>query len=133
MTAGIQVFEHDSRAWTLKRFGTSNAGIPAAKGIYILTHLTTFEGFPVQWECVYVGRSKNLRRRLDEHTLRTEVHPRLRRYIARHHDTMWIWYTSQLMSHSLEDLEESIIKHLRPRFNAIHNTAGSQSNKESET
>ena len=52
MTAGIQEFERGSRAWNLKRLGTSNASVPGTPGIYVLSHLTTFEGFPVQWEHV---------------------------------------------------------------------------------
>ena len=132
MTAGTQVFERDSRPWNLKRLGTSNLVVPATQGIYVLSHLTTFEGFPVQWEHVYVGRTIDLRRRLDEHTPHAEAEPRIRRYIVRHLDTMWVWYTTQLMLLSLEELERSIIRRIQPRFNVVHNASVSQSIEENE-
>ena len=124
MTPSMRVYEPRSRGWNLKRFTTSSTRVPPAPGVYVLSKLDTAEGLPVSWKHVYVGKSENLRRRLDQHTLQTEVHEELREYMGDHHHALWIWYTTNLLSRSLRDLEIALIKHLRPEFNRQHNPSG---------
>ena len=71
----MRIFEPRSSGWNLKRFVTSTTQVPPIPGIYVLSELHTAEGLPTAWDHVYTGRSKDLRRRLDQHTTRTEVRP----------------------------------------------------------
>lgn len=75
MTPSMRVYEPGSRGWNLKRFTTSSTRVPAAPGIYVLSKLGTAEGLPVSWKHVYVGKSENLRRRLDQFEHLVETYP----------------------------------------------------------
>ena len=120
MSPSMRVYEPGSRGWNLKRFSTSSTRVPASAGIYVLSQLHTVEGLPTSWRHVYVGKSENLRRRLDQHTMHTEVHSKLRDFMETHHRALWIWYTTNLLSYTLTNLEIALIRSLRPPFNRQH-------------
>ena len=60
----MRIYEPGSRGWKLKRFVTSTTQVPPIPGIYVLSKLHTAEGLPTSWNHVYIGQSKDLRRRL---------------------------------------------------------------------
>ncbi len=117
----MRIYEPGSRGWKLKRFVTSTTQVPPIPGIYVLSQLHTAEGLPISWNHVYIGQSKNLRRRLDQHTMRTEVRPELHRFMEVCHNGLWVWYTTDVETDTLSDLEIVLIRQLRPRFNRLHN------------
>lgn len=117
----MRLFEPGSRSWKLKRFVTSTTQVPPIPGIYVLSQLHATEGLPTSWNHIYVGQAKQLRRRLDQHTLRTEVHPELHRFMEVYHSSLWVWYTTDVDRDALNDLEIVLIKRLRPKFNTRHN------------
>ena len=117
----MRIYEPGSRSWQLKRFVTSTTQVPAISGIYVLSELRTTEGLPISWNHVYIGQSNNLRRRLDQHTMRTEVHAELYRFMEDHHNSLWVWYTTDVEADALNDLEIALIRQLRPSFNRRHN------------
>ncbi len=117
----MRIYEPGSRGWKLKRFVTSTTQVPPIPGIYVLSQLHTAEGLPTSWNHVYIGQSKNLRRRLDQHTMRTEVRPELHRFMEACHNGLWVWYTTDVDTDTLSDLEIVLIRQLRPRFNRLHN------------
>ena len=81
----------------------------------------TAEGLPTSWNHIYIGQSKDLRRRLDQHTMRTEVRTELHRFMEIYQYSLWVWYTSDVNADALSDLETVSIRHLRPKFNRLHN------------
>ena len=117
----MRIYEPGSRGWKLKRFVTSTTQVPPIPGIYVLSQLHTAEGLPTSWDHVYVGQAGDLRRRLDQHTMRTEVRPELHRFMEVYHDSLWVWYTTDVAAAALSDLEIVLIKQLQPRFNRLHN------------
>ena len=117
----MRIYEPGSRGWKLKRFVTSTTQVPPISGIYVLSQLHTAEGLPISWDHVYVGQAKDLRRRLDQHTMRTEVRPELHRFMEVYHNSLWVWYTTDVAADALSDLEIVLIKQLRPSFNRRHN------------
>ena len=117
----MRIYEPGSRGWQLKRFVTSTTQVPPIPGIYVLSELHTAEGLPITWNHVYVGESKNLRQRLDQHTMRTEVRPELHRFMEAHHNSLWVWYTTDVEANAVSDLERVLIGQLRPTFNRHHN------------
>lgn len=120
VTPPARRYEVGSRAWILKRLGTSVIGVPESSGVYVLTRLDTFAGLPVHLDHIYVGRSDNLQRRLTQHTPQTETHLELRDFLVSHQSSLWVWYTTDLGPESARDLEVALIRHLRPRYNTVH-------------
>ena len=86
----------------------------------MLSELRTKEGLPTSLAHVYVGKTQNLRRRLDQHTMQTEVHRELREFMENYHDKLWVWYTTDVSLHDLSELEILLIQDLSPRFNTVH-------------
>ena len=117
----MRIYEAGSRGWKLKRFVTSTTQVPPIPGIYVLSQLHTTEGLPTSWNHIYVGQATELLRRLDQHTMRTEVHSELRGFMEVYYDSLWVWYTTDVEADALSDLEIVLIKQLRPRFNRRHN------------
>ena len=130
MTPPIRIYEPGSRAWHLKPFVTSTTQVPPVPGIYVLSELHTSEGLPTSFNHVYIGKSKDLRGRLDQHTMRTEVYPELRQFMEANHATLWIWYTTTLEPYALGELEVLMIRELQPRFNRLHNPDHTTTNLE---
>ena len=116
----MRIYEPGSRGWHLKRFVTSTTQVPPVPGIYVLSQIRTTEGLPVSIRHLYIGKSQNLGRRLDQHTMRTEVQPELQRFMMAHHNTLWVWYTTEIAPHSLNELEVLLIRDLHPKFNTHH-------------
>ena len=117
----MRIYDEGARGWTLKRLTTSTAQVPSRPGVYVLSRIRTEEGLPIAVTHIYVGKSIDLRRRLNEHTMRREAHDQLRRFMVSHHKTLWIWYSSDVAPDDVETLEVSLIRSLRPAFNTHHN------------
>ena len=67
--------------WRSKRVSSSNSGVPAAAGVYVIGRSDTLHDFEVSRTCVYVGETKDLRRRLNEHLPANETNLGLREYL----------------------------------------------------
>lgn len=105
--------------WHRKKFTTTNAHIPPRPGIYIIGSIIQFYDLPLQHDYVYVGQSKNLRRRLDQHSPWKEVNPSLEEYVRRQKAVLSVWYTTDLGDIGLDNLERDLIRKLQPVFNRI--------------
>ena len=79
-----------------------------------------FEGLPVNWKHVYVGQSRSLRRRLEQHTQWTEANPDFRMFLQKRSQNLWVWYTTELKGITLNKLEKALIRELDPCFNTQH-------------
>lgn len=64
--------------WLSKRVSSSNSGVPTVAGVYVIGHRDTLHDFEVSRTCVYVGETKDLQRRLNEHLPANETNPGLR-------------------------------------------------------
>lgn len=102
--------------WHSKRLSSSNSGVPAAAGVYVIGHRDTLHDLEVSRTYVYVGESADLRRRLGEHLPRNEENPELRDYIADNYDGAICWY-ARVPSTETRAIEAELISKLAPRFN----------------
>ena len=53
--------------------------------------------------------------------MRTEVRAELHRFMEIYHNSLWVWYTTDVEADTLSDLEIVLIRQLRPKFNRLHN------------
>lgn len=92
--------------------------VPEAAGVYAIGHCEAVRGFEVQRTCVYVGESKNLRRRLGEHMPESEQNPRLREYLQANADELVVWF--KLVDPSkTRVVQDELVARLLPRFNTV--------------
>lgn len=111
-----------SRKWQSKKVLTSTYYVSERPGIYIIGREEDVEGLPVSSEFAYVGKTKNMRRRLAEHEKLAENNPLLRAYFERHGPRVRVWYTTDLQRAELDDLERNLIRELKPACNRIRYT-----------
>ena len=104
--------------WRHKHLSESNSGIPASPGVYVIGHRNSLHEFEFERVFVYVGESKNLRRRLDEHLPDTEQNPGLKAYMRRSYTTAVCWY-APVEASQLRTVQDDLIRKLQPRFNTV--------------
>lgn len=80
----------------------------------------TFEGLEAARTYVYIGQSKNLRRRLQEHTVIKETNSGLRAYLQQNQHRTKFWFTTEVGNapNSLNQLEKRLIRRFIPEFNS---------------
>lgn len=76
----------------------------------------TVRGFEINRTCVYVGESKNLRRRLGEHMPDSEQNPRLRRYMQDNSADLVVWF-KLVDPAKTRIVQDELVARLLPRFN----------------
>lgn len=106
--------------WLSKRVSSSNSEVPTVAGVYVIGHRDTFHDFEISRTCVYVGETKDLQRRLNEHLPANEKNPRLRKYIAANYDDAICWY-ARIAAAKTKTVQDELIIRLRPRFNTVGN------------
>lgn len=104
--------------WRSKRVSSSNSGVPAAAGVYVIGHSDTVHDLELSRTYVYVGETADLRRRLSEHLPDNERNPGLREYIVDNYDEVICWY-ARVPSDKTKVVEEDLIRRLCPRFNKV--------------
>ena len=102
--------------WRSKFVSSSNSHVPAQPGLYAIGHNQTCRGLEIGRVYVYVGRTDNLRRRLEEHSPDNEENPGLRNYLCRHIGQARCWYAVTDKSELTKGERELILK-LQPEFN----------------
>ncbi len=101
--------------WTTSLYGRGlEAAVPTASGVYVIAHVTRLHGLPIHINWLYVGQSKNLRRRYCEHVHWTEPNPSLDAIRLDHTHEFW-WVTAPV--DELNTLEADLIDQLNPPAN----------------
>jgi len=104
--------------WRYKHLSESNSSVPASPGVYIIGHHDSLHGFHLNRVYIYVGETRNLRRRLDEHRPDTEQNPGLRSHLRRNYTTVVCWY-APTDAGRLKTVQDDLIRKLRPEFNTL--------------
>lgn len=104
--------------WRSKRLAFSNSTVPAAAGVYVIGRCETLHGFELGRTCVYVGESKNLQRRLNEHLPDNEKNLDLREYLGANYDDVICWF-KRVEESETKNVQDELIVRLRPRFNVV--------------
>jgi hypothetical protein len=89
--------------------------VPEISGVYAYAHTTAIGGLPIALQWVYVGQTRNLRRRLQEHEDFREPNVELGFWL-RTSQGAEVWCVP-LPSGRLAPVEVSLVRELRPKFN----------------
>lgn len=106
--------------WRMKHVRTYGGAVPAAAGWYAIGHDERFLGLEAGRTYVYIGQTKNLRRRLTEHQPMTEQNPGLKKYLSNNTGYAKCWYAtanSGATKQELMKIEASLIAKFAPCFN----------------
>lgn len=76
-------------------------------------------GLPLNHVFLYVGKAKNLHRRLSQHDLRLESNPGLASYLRQNVRIARIWYSIVNDPSNLINIEKTLIRRLKPPCNRI--------------
>jgi len=106
-----------ARRWREHRVSSSLSHIPAKPGLYAIGHDESVEGLESARTYVYIGQTKNLKRRFTEHSLPNEPKPGLKRYLKQNIERAKYWYTTEVDPNSLHKIERILIRSFRPKFN----------------
>lgn len=107
-----------SRRWRFKHLSESNSSVPSSPGVYAIGHYDSLHGLELKRVYVYVGETRNLQRRLDEHLPETEQNPKLRDYLRNNYTTAACWYLPT-EAHLLRVVQDDLIRELQPEFNTL--------------
>jgi len=94
-----------------------SARVPEIPGIYAYGEVVSTGNLPRSIEWVYIGKAKNLSRRLRQHELLDEANSALRSWI-RHSSEGVLWY-SAVEEELLSDVEVALVSKISPKFNKI--------------
>ena len=104
--------------WRSKRVSSSNSGVPAAAGVYVIGHSDTLHDLEISRTYVYVGETKDLHRRLDEHLPAKETNPGLREYLGDNYDDAICWF-ARVDPTETKVVQDDLIRRLMPVFNEV--------------
>ena len=105
----------------IRSFAKAQAVAPASIGVYVIGETARVLDLPTGLRWVYIGKTKNVRRRLAEHTDVTEKNKKLRNWLANtNHKKIEIWYTIAKTLREAEKLEEELVKKIKPFCNTQH-------------
>ena len=104
--------------WREKYVASSNTGIPNSPGVYAIGYRETLHGLDLNRIYVYVGESKDLYRRLDEHLPETEQNSELRTYLRHNYTSLVCWYLPTTASQR-KKIQDDLIRTIQPQFNTI--------------
>lgn len=107
-----------SHRWRAKHLSESNANVPTLAGVYVIGHQDTPHGLAMNRVYVYVGETKNLQRRLNEHLPDTEENPRLRAYLRKRYAHVMCWYLP-VDDDQTQEIQNDLIREIKPLFNTI--------------
>ena len=111
--------------WRSKRLTTSLSHVPATSGLYAYGHdNTTCLGLGSDRTYAYIGETEDLRRRLRQHTPRTEAIIGLRKYFVENSSVVrcWYWPLDDVSESTRKRLEQQLIRVFKPIFNTLWKT-----------
>lgn len=116
----------DEPNWRMKHLTSTIAHLPATPGIYVIGHEESIAGLELRRIYVYVGKTKNMRRRLSEHSHLTELHPELSSYLRENRGKAKIWYTTDIAEEDLDGFERTLVRALKTIYNRIKYEKGTR-------
>ncbi|OBI60631.1 GIY-YIG nuclease family protein [Mycobacterium sp. E796] len=103
--------------WRVSAYGRGiESSVPTTTGVYAIVHAVRVHGLATDVQWLYVGQSKNLRRRCNQHTHYQEPNPALEN-IRNSYDYEFWWAT--VPAEFLDEVERDLIDHLQPPGNRI--------------
>jgi len=104
--------------WTVSTYGRGiPAAVPRVSGIYAIGRVGRLHGLITDIEWLYVGQSRDMRRRYEQHTHRLEPNPALEAIRDTYdHEFWWIPVTAE----RLDSVERELIFALQPPGNTLH-------------
>jgi excinuclease UvrABC nuclease subunit len=95
--------------------------IPTRSGIYAYGIIRRCQGLPISVEWLYVGKAKNLRRRIASHDPRYETNPDLQEWLRCPPGGAELW-VAEVDPTNLDQVEQQMIRAVNPTFNRNHRT-----------
>lgn len=113
--------ENDSRWGSVRLPGAALTNVPPVAGVYVIADVLEVAAFRMRVEPIYVGRSRNLRRRLGSHLNPWRVHNALlsRRLNAGPRHSKFEFWFKVLEPDEIEESEKDLIRALTPEANII--------------
>ncbi len=106
--------------WRAKLVRTSHDGVPEKPGWYAIVYENRFLGLEISRAYAYFGQTRNLQRRLKQHTPQTEQKPRLKKYLADNIDHVRFCYSvaeQPVTTKYLTEIETKLIAQFKPKYN----------------
>jgi len=95
-----------------------NLNIPESPGVYGYAEVKRVQGLPVEVRWMYIGKARNLRRRISNgHDARYEKNLRLRSWLSRSRGDVELWF-AHVDESDLDRIERSLIVDIQPVFNS---------------
>ena len=108
--------------WRHTRGGLCANELPKKPGVYMYGLIKRLGMLQVSNDWVYVGRSGNLRQRVQYgHDYHRETNENLRAWMRLHAGRYELWF-AVVDTDCVLDVERALIKAIEPRFNTQHNT-----------
>ena len=104
--------------WKNKKYAESDFLVPESTGVYVITRVQYNAGLPITVKPIYIGQSKNLKRRLSQHLPWNETNPGLASFLRHHLEEIEIWYAT-VSRGDLDKIERDLIQKLGPEFNKL--------------
>ena len=104
--------------WRYKHLSESSSSVPTSPGVYVIGHLESLHGLELKRKYVYVGETKSLKRRLDEHLPSTEEKTDLRAYLRNHYTALLCWYLPTEADRRWA-VQDDLIREIQPQFNIV--------------
>jgi hypothetical protein len=93
--------------------------VPATSGLYAILRAPRLHGLPVEWEIAYVGKSLDLRRRFQEHSIPWRESSSTVRSSELYRDPdLEFWYR-ELPQDRLDHGERELIRRVQPPLNLM--------------
>ena len=89
---------------------------PAQPGVYAIGMREALLGLPMEFRWAYIGRSRNLPRRLSQHRREVEENPLLRRWLLSNAERVEVWL-APVEEEYIARVEEDLIRQLKPDAN----------------
>lgn len=107
----------DNMKWRMSSISTPLSQIPEKPGLYAIGHRELVGGLEKGREYVYIGQTKNLRRRLNEHSRLNETKEGLRLYLSENQHRAMCWYTIMVDESEILSIEKMLIRVFDPEYN----------------
>ncbi len=106
------------KKWTNIKFSDSLALlVPKASGIYAIVEVNRVYGLPTGYRVLYIGKTKNLRRRLLDHVDRRKEHNE--ELYNLNNREKWEYWFIDVPLRKLDIVEKEFIKTIKPKTNKI--------------
>ena len=93
--------------------------VPPVSGLYAILRAPRLHGLPIDWEIAYIGKSRNLRRRFQEHVVPWRERSTTLRWSPTYRDKdLEFWYR-ELATDQLDHGERELIRRVQPALNMI--------------